>query len=272
MCRWLAYTGAPILMSELLLKPKDNLIHQSLHARSPRTPTNGDGFGLGWYDAQSLPGLFKSIRPAWNDFNLHDLVSHIVSPLFLAHVRATSLATIQETNCHPFRYKNWLFVHNGQIAEFGKLRQPLMQHVKPEYFQHILGSTDSELMFHLALSLGLETDVPAAIAGMVRLVESEAKKQGMDESIWMTLGISDGKSLWGFRYGSNGKGPTLYISPGVKEIQLVNPALADMVGDLASCLVSESIGQYQDQWKEIPDQSMVHILEGDIRFQGFTVK
>src|SRR5512137_2883136 len=84
MCRWLAYTGAPVLMSELLLKPKDNLIQQSLHARSPRTPTNGDGFGLGWYDAQPRPGLFKSIRPAWNDFNLIDLVSHIESSLFLA--------------------------------------------------------------------------------------------------------------------------------------------------------------------------------------------
>jgi glutamine amidotransferase len=269
MCRWLAFTGAPILMSELLLKPKDNLIHQSLHARSPRTPTNGDGFGLGWYDDQPLPGLFKSIRPAWNDFNLHDLVSHIASPLFMAHVRATSLATIQETNCHPFRYKNWLFVHNGQIAEFGKLHQPLMLHVKPEYFENILGSTDSELMFHLALSLGLETDVPAAIEGMVRLVESEARKQGIDGAIWMTLGISDGKSLWGFRYGSDGKGPTLYMSPNVQELQQLNPDAAKLLGDFAACLVSEPIGRYQERWQEIPDQSQVWIRDGQVVTKDF---
>ena len=219
MCRWLAYTGSPILMADLILKPKDNLIHQSLHAKSPRTPTNGDGFGMGWYDKQPYPGLFRSIRPAWNDLNLQDLANHIESPLFMAHVRATSLATIQETNCHPFRYKQWMFVHNGQIAEFGKLHQSLLAKVKPTYFENILGSTDSELMFHLALSLGLEDDVPSAIAEMVRLVEATGKENGIAESIWMTLGISDGKNLWGFRYGSNGQGPTLYVSPDIRELK-----------------------------------------------------
>ena len=90
--------------------------------------------GWGWYDKQPDPGLFRSIRPAWNDLNLLDLAAHIESPLFMAHVRATSLATIQETNCHPFRYKQWLFVHNGQIAEFQLMRQALLLKVAPEYF------------------------------------------------------------------------------------------------------------------------------------------
>lgn len=269
MCRWLAYTGSPVLMSDLILTPKDNLIHQSLHARSPRTPTNGDGFGMGWYDKQPFPGLFKTIRPAWNDMNLQDLCNHIESPLFLAHVRATSLATIQETNCHPYRYRQWLFVHNGQIAEFGKLRQPLMAMVKPEYFQNILGSTDSELMFHLALSFGLEADVPAAIAEMIRVVEATAKDHGIPEAIWMTLGISDGRSLWGFRYGSNGKGPTLYVSPDISELHKLSPELKEKLGDFAAMLVSEPIGNYQDLWQEIPDQSQVVIRDKKTSFAEF---
>lgn len=269
MCRWLAYTGAPVLMSELLLKPQDNLIQQSLHARSPRTPTNGDGFGLGWYDKQPTPGLFRSIRPAWNDLNLQDLCSHIESHLFLAHVRATSLATIQETNCHPFRYRNWLFVHNGQIAEFGKLRQSLAAKVDATYFENILGSTDSELMFHLALSFGLETDVPAAIAAMVRTVEAAGREHGLHESLWMTLGISDGKSLWGFRYGSNGKGPTLYVSPNMEELHRLNPEIQEKLGAFAACLVSEPIGKYQALWKEIPEQSQVFIGEQAVTISTF---
>src|SRR5580765_2361778 len=158
MCRWLAYTGSPILMSDLITKPKDNLIQQSLHAKAPRTPTNGDGFGLGWYDKQKYPGLFRSIRPAWNDLNLLDLAEHIESPLFLAHVRATSCATVQETNCHPFRYKNWLFVHNGEIFEIEKFRKRLIEAVADEYFSSIMGTTDSEVMFYLALTFGLESD------------------------------------------------------------------------------------------------------------------
>ena len=50
MCRWLAYSGSPIRIEELLLKRDRSLIDQSLHSRLGATTTNGDGFGLGWYD------------------------------------------------------------------------------------------------------------------------------------------------------------------------------------------------------------------------------
>jgi glutamine amidotransferase len=228
-----------------------------MHANAPRTPTNGDGFGLGWYTKQPFPGLFRSIRPAWNDNNLRDLTTHIESPMFLAHVRATSLATIQETNCHPFRYKNWLFVHNGQIAQFAKLKQKLLCGILPEYFDNIQGSTDSEVMFHLALSLGLEKDVPGAIGRMVRLVEDAARAEGITEAIWMTLGITDGESLWGFRYGSDGKGPTLYISPNIEELLILNPEIDGLFGDFAVCLVSEPIGNFMEAWRPLPENSLV---------------
>src|SRR5262245_45802584 len=123
MCRWLAYSGDPILLESILFEPKHSLIDQSMASKSAGTPTNGDGFGVGWYAKQPYPGLLRSIRPAWNDFNLRDVAAHIESPLFVAHVGATSQATVQETNCHPFRYHKWLFVHNGEIFEIEKLRR-----------------------------------------------------------------------------------------------------------------------------------------------------
>jgi glutamine amidotransferase len=124
-------------------------------------------------------------------------------------------------------------------------------------------------MFHLALSFGLEEDVPSAIRAMVRTVEAVGKSNGIAESVWMTLGISDGKSLWGFRYGSNGKGPTLYISPDVSEIQRLNPEVADKLGDFAACLVSEPIGKYQELWQEIPEQSQVLISGNSVTVGDF---
>ncbi len=256
-------------MSDLIIKPKDNLIHQSLHAKSPRTPTNGDGFGVGWYDKHPVPGLFRTIRPAWNDLNLLDITSHIESPLFMAHVRATSLATIQETNCHPFRYKHWLFVHNGQIAQFGLLKQELIGLIAPQYFDNILGSTDSETMFHLALTFGLEKDVVSGVSEMVRVVEATAKKRGIDAAIWMTLGISDGESLWGFRYGSDGKGPTLYVSPDMAELKKLNPDIEHKIADFSRCIVSEPIGNYQDKWHEIPDNSRIYLHGDQVVETGF---
>ncbi|MBK9228117.1 MAG: class II glutamine amidotransferase [Ignavibacteria bacterium] len=272
MCRWLAYTGDPILMSELLIKPKDNLIHQSLHAsEAPRATTNGDGYGLGWYDKQPQPGLFRSIRPAWNDMNLHDLASHIESPLFMSHVRAASLAPVQETNCHPFRYNNWLFMHNGQIAQFEFLRQALLAKISPEFFNDLMGTTDSEVMFYLALTFGLEKDVPSAIAEMVRVVKSEGEKRGVTGDIWMTLAISNGKNLWAFKYGSNGKGPSLYISPSIDELVRINPHLKGMYGDFAVCLVSEPIGDYQETWRVIPENSVVLVKDQKVTVDSFQV-
>ena len=258
-------------MSELLIKPKDNLIHQSLHARSLRVPTNGDGNGLGWYDNQPSPGLYRSLYPAWNDLNLRDLASHIESHLFMSHVRASSLAPVQESNCHPFRYNNWLFMHNGQIAQFEFLRKALLEKIPAEYFNDIMGSTDSEVMFYLALTFGLEENVHAAIAKMVEFVKSEGIKAGVPGDIWMTLAISDGKNLWGFRYGTDGKCPTLYISPSIEELSMLNPNVKGKFGDFAACLVSEPIGNYQEIWKVIPENSVVEIRDKKIEVKPFII-
>ncbi|HEY8583803.1 MAG TPA: hypothetical protein VIL49_12675, partial [Capillimicrobium sp.] len=69
MCRWLAYTGAPILLRHALYVGPHSLVGQSLHARLGAEPTNGDGFGVGWYADPPTPGIFRSTEPAWNDAN-----------------------------------------------------------------------------------------------------------------------------------------------------------------------------------------------------------
>ena len=112
MCRWLAYTGAPVLIHQALYTPKHSLIDQSLHSRLGAETTNGDGFGVGWYDVEPIPGVFHSIEPAWNDQNLREITSHLRSHLFFAHIRAAIGSPVQQTNCHPFRHDKWLFMHN----------------------------------------------------------------------------------------------------------------------------------------------------------------
>src|SRR5215218_8009619 len=155
MCRWLAYSGSPVLIDEVLYRPEHSLIDQSLHSRLGAETTNGDGFGLGWYGTGDGPGVYRSVAPAWGDANLRHLASHIESPLFLSHVRATSGTAIQETNCHPFRHGRWLFVHNGVVGDFRTVRRDLMMAIDPEFFPGIEGSADSEVLFYLALSFGL---------------------------------------------------------------------------------------------------------------------
>ena len=174
MCRWMGWLGQPVLIDELLFKTQHGIVDQSLHSRMGAETTNGDGFGLGWYGAGDGPGVYHSVAPAWGDANLRELAGHIESPLFMAHVRAAIGSPVQQTNCHPFRRGRWLFVHNGYIADFHLLRRDLMLAIEPDQFADVQGSTDTEVVFHLALTLGLESDPLAALERTIGLIEATA--------------------------------------------------------------------------------------------------
>src|SRR3954451_2697298 len=215
MCRWMAWHGQPLIVEELLFKSEHGLIDQSLHSRMGAETTNGDGFGIGWYGTGEGPGVFHSVAPAWGNANLRHLAAHIESPLFLAHVRATSGGAIQEANCHPFRYGRWLFAHNGLIEGFGRLRRPLLLAVDPSLFAGIQGSTDSEILFHLALTFGLEDDPLRALERTVGLVEAEAARHGIERALQASIGVSDGERLWAVRYATDATPRTLFHSADV---------------------------------------------------------
>src|SRR3954466_7733834 len=149
MCRWLAYSGSPILIQEALYEGPNSLVAQSLHSRLGTEPTNGRGFGggpdrtngagcgVGWYGAPATPGVFHSTEPAWNDSNLRELAGHISSPLFFTHIRAAIGSAVQQTNCHPFRHDRWLFMHNGYINEFATIKRDLVLAVDPSLYPQI---------------------------------------------------------------------------------------------------------------------------------------
>ena len=175
-CRWLAYSGTPVLLDELLYKPKYSLIDQSLHSRLGATTTNGDGFGVGWYGVGDTPALFHSMEPAWNDRNLQELARHTSSPLVFAHIRASTGTAVQQTNCHPFRHGRWLWMHNGAIRDFDRVKRDLRFAIDPELYAEIEGSTDSETFFYLALTFGLEEDPPKAVQEAVGFIEETGRQ------------------------------------------------------------------------------------------------
>ena len=233
MCRWLAYSGSPIRLEEFLVKPARSLVDQSLHSRMGATTTNGDGFGVGWYteDGDGRPRTFHSIHPAWNDRNLREVAASINSPLFFAHIRASTGGAIQETNTHPFRHGRWLWMHNGAIREFDKSMHELRMAVDPDLFPSIEGTTDSETMFYLALTFGLEDDPPAAVERMVGFVEQAGRARGVEHPIQMTVATTDGERIWAFRYSSEGQSRSLFYSTRIDQLRQLHPevpALAEL--------------------------------------------
>jgi len=271
MCRWLAYSGSPVRIEELILEPKHSLIDQSLHSKLGAETTNGDGFGIGWYGVGEVPGVFHSIEPAWNDRNLRDLGAHIVSPLVFAHIRASSGSPIQQTNCHPFRYGRWLWMHNGVVGDFPKVKRDLVLAIDPDLYPFIEGSTDSEVFFFLALTLGLEADPPAAVSRAVGLIEEVGVRHGVEHPIQMTVATTDGSSVWAFRYSSERKSRTLFYSTAVATLRAQYPDLAILreLSDESRLVVSEPLGDLAGAWNEVPESSYGVIQEGQDEMHEF---
>jgi glutamine amidotransferase len=271
MCRWVGYLGSPIAPRELLHDPQRSLIEQSRrHAPNMQIP-NGDGTGLGWYEHRAEPALFRSITPAWGDENLLELATEIRTPLFLAHVRAGTGTPVQQTNCHPFRYRNWLFVHNGYVAGYDSLRRDLLMAVRPDLFGNIAGSTDSELLFHLALTFGLIDDPIAGIARMAGFVEAIADAADLGEpALQMTVGVSDGARLYAARYASGPEVNTLFVNEDLQSVRMLYPENEPLVhfGGDARVVVSEPLTDLPGLWREVPAGTALIVGE-DIEEQAF---
>ncbi|ATZ28700.1 Amidohydrolase EgtC [Streptomyces lavendulae subsp. lavendulae] len=268
MCRWLAYSGSPMLLDAVLYRPEHSLINQSLYARMGAEATNGDGFGIGWYSADragnGTPAIFRDVAPAWNNRNLRELAAHVRSPLFFAHVRASTGSAVQQTNCHPFRHGRWLWMHNGAIADFQRLQRDLCMAVDPALFPFIEGSTDSEVMFYLAVTYGLDQDVPGAVARMAGLVERLGKEHGVPEPLQMTVAVSDGERVWAFRYSSQGASRTLFYSSRADTVRHLHPEIDYLreISDETRIVVSEPLGDLHGVWNELPEASYVVVPSG----------
>jgi len=272
MCRWLAYSGNPIALELLLYRSDHSLIDQSLHSRLGHTTTNGDGFGVGWYpSADGIPARYRSVNPAWNDRNLRDLARAVTAPLFLAHVRASTGTPVQETNCHPFRHGRWLFAHNGAICDFPLLRRELLLAVDPALFASIEGATDSEVMFYLALTFGLESDPVSAIEHMAWLVEDTGRRHGIEKPLNMTVCVTDGEQIIAVRYSSEGASRSLFHNTSIRALHALYPddPRFTAVGDDAFLVLSEPLMDLPGAWEEVSDGSVLVAKGGVIEARPF---
>ncbi|MFB0631937.1 class II glutamine amidotransferase [Streptomyces sp. AB3(2024)] len=273
MCRWLAYSGTPMLLDTILYKPAHSLIDQSLHSKLGVETTNGDGFGVGWYaEGNPTPALLRDVGPAWNNRNLREMADHVRSHLFFAHIRASTGTAVQQSNCHPFRNGRWMFMHNGAINGFHLMRRDLTMLVDPALYADIGGTTDSETMFYLALTFGLDQDPPNAIARMAGVVERAGHDHGVEFPLQMTIAVTDGESVWAFRYSSQHESRSLFYSSRVDALRRLHPDVAFLqeVSDETRLIVSEPLGDLPGAWHEVPESSYGIVRSGEDGLFPFT--
>ena len=288
MCRFVAYLGEPILAEDLITKPKNSLIHQSYHAKEMDEPLNGDGFGMGWYDKdiRKEPGLLKSITPAWNNQNLKMNAGIIESDCFLAHIRAATEGGVSLDNSHPFRYNQYLMMHNGGIRNFKEIRRDLINRMSNHFFQWIKGQTDSECIFAYLMQIisdesgkkeGEDLPLPF-IANCLKKTFTEIEKlkvaRGLTEASVYNMVITDGTRVIATRYSTKPKeeSRTLYFAKGQKYVcegNLCKMLPADG-GNGSILIVSEKLDEFVKEWVKIPENHAL-LVEKDLSYELFSL-
>lgn len=278
MCRFTFYQGRPIILSSLITEPKHSLINQSFGAKERDEPLNGDGFGLAWYNfnISSKPASFKSISPAWSNNNLQEICQVIETSCVLAHVRAaTQGLTVSESNCHPFKWKELAFMHNGDIGGFQKIKRHLIHTLSDEAFHHIKGSTDSEHFFAVFIDEYLKNEameqwdrVASSMMGAIRRVLSLIEEYADDQHSYMNMVLTNGRLAVAVRFTTDKEehADSLYMNLGKNYVcedgvcYMLDPGEREK----AVIISSEPLSK-DDGWEPIPVNSMVLVEEGKIR-------
>jgi glutamine amidotransferase len=284
MCRLLAYKGTSIAVDELLYKPKNSLINQSINAKELEEPLNGDGFGIGWYtqEISPEPATFVSLNPAWSNRNLRSLAPKIKTECLIAHVRAASVGEVSESNCHPFQYKSLLMAHNGGVEEFSKIKRELRAGLTNELYNWIKGQTDSEHLFACLVNRIITEHKTATTPETVmeafeytfNLVKKLMEQAGIREEAYLNMVVTNGHFLVATRYVSNpNEEPlTLYHSEGSRYVvdDGVTHLMAPDDDDQAVLVVSEKLTD-DAHWTMIPKNHFV-IVESSLNVRVRPIK
>ncbi|WP_424940038.1 class II glutamine amidotransferase [Aliiroseovarius sp. S253] len=251
MCRWAAYLGAPIFIEEVVVQPGHSLIQQSQEAEEAKTAINADGFGVAWYDHRAEPGLYRDVLPAWSDPNLRALAHQVKSRLFLAHVRASTGSATSRNNCHPFTYKQWSFMHNGQIGGFEGFRKRADILIPDALYCKRQGATDSEVLFLLTIeAIEAGATVPQALEQATRALLDLSLQYGSAPHLRLSAALSDGTSLWAARCASDQYAPSVYYR------------WSDSRQGWA--VVSEPLDRSEDDWICLPPGHIAQFSEKDV--------
>lgn len=241
MCRWIAYCGETVPLEQYVTAPAHSLVVQSLKALESTASTNGDGFGMGWYGEHPEPGLYREVRPAWSDENLRYLCRHIRSHLYFAHVRASTGTPITRPNCHPFSCGNWMFMHNGVIGNWSRLRRKVESLIPDDIYGARVGTTDSEAVFLAILGAGGEHDPVGATAEVLGRLTEMVSTGEQPEPLRFTSALTNGRDLYAFRYASNDNANTLYYRQSGGNV----------------VVVSEPLDTDRSLWKPVPPNHAV---------------
>ncbi len=88
----------------------------------------------------------------------------------------------------------------------------------------------------------------------------------------MTVATTDGRTIWAFRYSSEGDSRSLYYSTNMDTLRALHPELEELgaLSDETRVVVSEPLGDLPGAWNEVPESHVGIIQPGDDELRPFT--
>lgn len=219
MCRILAYLGPEVPVENLLLKPENSLINQTLDPEShPLLQLAGWGFGI-WSEhllKPEAPLIYRRPMAAFYDDNAERIIPSLQASTLLAHVRAAAYnagTVLADENCHPFSFQGtpWIIAQNGALSHWKLLQRELLMHCKDTYLEQMRGTTDTEFLYTLLLSL-LEGDsdeeVQRAFEELLRLVGQAMKDLDLVALTKLKMALVSPNRIIGVNFGLGHQGET----------------------------------------------------------------
>ena len=171
---------------------------------------------------------------------------------------------MQQTNCHPFRHGSWLWMHNGLIRDFHRVKRELVLAVDPSCTRRSRARPTRRCSSSSRSRWASRTIRPAAVERAVGLIEHVGRSAGVEHPIQMTVATTDGSSVWAFRYSSEGKSRSLFYSTRVDTLREQHPEVAVLqeLSDESRLVVSEPLGDLAGAWNEVPESHYGVVQEG----------
>ena len=87
----------------------------------------------------------------------------------------------------------------------------------------------------------------------------------------MTVATTDGRSIWAFRYSSEGDSRSLYFSTRMDALKAMYPDSKEIaaLGDETRAVVSEPLGDLEGAWNEVPESHVGIVQAGTDELRPF---
>ena len=266
MCRFIAYSGPATVMKDYLFSASNCLVNQSKKSTMRANPLNADGFGIGWYPEHNdeTPGTFVSIEPAWSNRNLTQLANKILTRHFFAHVRDASVGMpVALSNCHPFQYGPYLWMHNGRLDQFNSFRRLILNDLSDQAFDFIQGNTDSEYAFAMFLDeINFAADVSEsqlkqAMVNTIKKIMQYRKIAGADTNAFINFAVSNGKYSIFTRFATKSD-----VRPASLFYQHVNDTVI---------VSSEPLEHHRENWVKVERSSLLSVSPNQINIEDLGI-